>query len=445
MADLGDLCRVAVEAARGGEAIEAYAEESRRTEVSARRGAVEGLTFAEARGVGIRLVDAGRLGYAYVADPSEDDVRAAVDAARENAALAQADEHNVLPAPERAAPIPELYRDAQASMPTEDKVGLALDLERAATSTDPRVRKVDECQVGDAASRIAIASTRGVDAEYSRTDTWCLAVTIAEADGDTQTGFSYRIGRELGELGWEEVAAEAARRAARMLGARKPETTKVPVVLDPFAGMEFLGVLASALSAESVQKGRSLFADRVGDRVGSDAVTLVDDGTLLAGPGASPFDDEGVPSGRTELISGGVLNGFLHNSYTASRGDTTSTGNAHRAGYRSTPGVGTTNFYVEAGPRSFEELLREADGGILIEDVSGVHSGANPISGQFSVGATGLRIDGGDVADPLREMTIASTIPDMLQAVSAVGSDLRFFSSVGVPSILIGEMTVAGI
>jgi PmbA protein len=445
VADLGELCGVAVDAARDGEAVEAFAEESRRTEVSARRGEVEGLTFAESRGVGIRLVDGGRLGYAYVADPSEEDVRRAVEAARENASLAQEDDHNVLPSPERAPPIPELFREAQAAMPTEEKVRLAVDLERAATSTDPRVRKVDECQVGDAASRIAIASTRGLDAEYARTDTWCLAVTIAEDDDDTQTGFSYRIGRELGELHWEDVAAEAAVRAARMLGARKPDTTKVPVVLDPFAGMEFLGVLAGALSAESVQKGRSLFADRVGDRVGSPALTLVDDGTLLAGPGASPFDDEGVPSGRTELISSGVLNGFLHNTYTAARGGTASTGNAHRAGYRSTPGVGTTNFYVEAGARTFEELLREADGGILIEDVSGVHSGANPISGEFSVGATGLRIRDGALSDGLREMTIASTIPEMLQAISAVGSDLRFFSSVGVPSILIGEMTVAGV
>ena len=445
MAELGDLCQTAVEAAQDGEGIEAYAEESRRTEVGARKRQVEGLTFAESRGVGVRLVSGARLGYAYAADPSEDEVRATVARARENAALAGEDPIHVLPEPTFVDPMPELFREEQAAMPTEAKVALALDLERLTTTTDPRVTKVDECQVGDAVSRMAIANSNGLAAEYARTDTWCLAVTLAEEGGETQTGFSYRIGRELGDLDWETIATEAVERAVAMLGAQKPPTARVPVVLDPFAGMSFLGVLAGALSAEAVQKGRSLFADKVAEVVASPAITLVDDGRLLDGPGACPFDDEGVPSRRTELISGGTLRGFLHNSYTAKRGGTTSTGNAQRAGYRSTPGVGTTNFYLEAGAKSVPELMLEAEDGVLIQEVSGVHSGANPISGEFSVGATGLRIRGGAGAEGLREMTIASTIPDMLKAVSAVGSDLRFFSSVGVPSILIGEMTVAGV
>ena len=173
--------------------------------------------------------------------------------------------------------------------------------------------------------------------------------------------------------------------------------------------------------------------------------TLVDDGRLLAGPGASPFDDEGVPTARTELISSGRLMSFLHNTYTARRGGTASTGNARRGGYRSVPGVGTTNLYVEPGRASPADILSQAEGGVLIQEVSGVHSGANPISGQFSVGATGLRITGGAIGEPLREMTIASTVPEMLTAVAAVGNDLRFFTSVGVPTILIGEMTIAGV
>ncbi|HET9249385.1 MAG TPA: metallopeptidase TldD-related protein, partial [Actinomycetota bacterium] len=205
-----------------------------------------------------------------------------------------------------------------------------------------------------------------------------------------------------------------------------------------------LGVLAGALSADAVQKGRSLFAGLVGEQVGAELFTLVDDGTNVDGPGASPFDDEGVPSGRTELFTKGVLNGFLHNAYTAHKGGTTSTGNGKR-GYRAAPGVGTSNFYLDAGETPRDELLRRAEGGVLIQDVSGVHSGANPISGEFSVGATGLRISGGSLGEPLREMTIASTLPDMLTSIAAVGDDLRFFSSVGTPSVLIGEMTLAGV
>jgi PmbA protein len=185
----------------------------------------------------------------------------------------------------------------------------------------------------------------------------------------------------------------------------------------------------------------------VGEQVGSEFVNLVDDGRRLDGPASAPFDDEGVPTGRIDLFSGGVLNGFLHNTYTALRegGDRRSTGNASRAGYRSTPGVGTSNFYLAPGLLSFEDILASAEGGVLIQDVTGVHSGANPISGDFSVGATGLRISGGALGQPLREMTIASTIPDMLKAIAGVGDDLRFFSSVGTPTVLIGEMTLAGV
>ncbi len=217
------------------------------------------------------------------------------------------------------------------------------------------------------------------------------------------------------------------------------------MVLDPGAAVAFLGVLAGALSAESVQKGRSLFAPLVGEVVGSDAVNLVDDGRLLDGPGAAPFDDEGVPSQRTPLIDRGRLGGFLHNAHTAHRGNTLSTGNAGRAGFRSPPGVSTTNLFLAPGTSPPGELLRRAEGGVYIQEVSGVHSGANPISGEFSVGATGLRISGGELAEPLREMTVASTLRKMLEGVVATGNDLRFFGSTGSPTVLVGEMTIGGL
>jgi len=442
--ELADLCAAAVEAAEGAEQVEAYAEEQASTKVEAYRGEVEGLSFSESRGVGVRVIVGGRLGFAYAADPSLEEVRTTVARARENAALATPDEHNVLPATEPIEPMDGLFFESLAALTTADKVPIALDMERIATTADPRVIKTDSVQYGDTVGRVAIASTAGVRGEFSGTGCWAVVVTLAEQDDETQTGFSFKIARRLEDLDTAWVANEAVERAARMLGATKPATERVPVLLDPFAASSFLGVLAGGLSAESVQKGRSLFADLVGERVGSEAFTLVDDGRLIEGPGAEPFDGEGVPTGRTELLTGGVLSGFLHNTYTARRGATRSTGNATR-GYRSTPGVGTTNLYVEPGEPSLEELLRRAEGGVLIQDVSGVHSGANAISGEFSVGATGLRIAGGELGEPLREMTIASTIPDMLQAITAVGADLRWFSSIGVPSILIGEMTLAGV
>lgn len=448
MSELADLVRAAVETAESGEQVEAFAEEERRTEVSALRAEVEGMTFAESRGVGVRVIRDDRLGYAWASDPTEDEVRTAVAHARENAALAEPDPANGLPDAAPVEPMPELFHPGSAAIGVDDKVRMALDMESYAIARDPRVTKLDLAQVGDVTSRVAIASTTGVDVSYDRTDAWVVVVALAVDGEETQTGFSFTIARGLDLLDWHTIADEAVDRGAQMLGAVKPTTAKVPVVLDPFAASNFLGVLAGALNADNVLKGRSLFADQVGNQVGSAAFTLVDDGRRADGPAAQPFDGEGVPSGRTELVAAGELRGFLHSTYTARRagGGQRSTGNGSRGGYKSAPSVGTSNFFVEAGEGSQQTLLAEAEGGVLIMDVSGVHSGANPISGEFSVGATGRRIGpGGTLGEPLREMTVASTLPAMLAGVRAVGEDLRFFSSVGTPSILIGEMTVAGV
>ena len=442
--ELLDLCLSAVEGAEGGEAVEAYAEESRRMQVRARAGQVESMSSAETRGVGIRVIVEGRLGYAYASDPSRKEVGRAVAKARANAELATEDQANALPPPRAAPELPRIFRQGQLSVPTERKVTLALELERATVRSHARVGKVEQAAYGDSVSRVAIASTTGRADGYVRTDCWCASSALAEDGNETQTGFGFRLGREVDELDWMACAQEAALRAARLLGARKPRTARVPVVFDPGAAVSFLGVLSAALSAESVQKGRSLFADLLGEEVGSEPVDLVDDGRFLDGPGAAPFDDEGVPTERTPLIERGRLAAFLHNTYTARRGNAVSTGNAGRGSYRTAPGVSPSNLYLAPGSVSPEALLRRADGGVFVQEVSGVHSGANPISGEFSVGATGLRISGAALGEPLREMTIASTIPDMLRAVVAVGSDLRFFGAVGSPTVLLGDMTVAG-
>jgi PmbA protein len=401
--DLPDLCRAAIRAAPGDEAVEAYASETRRTEVKARAGEVESLTFSDTRGVGVRVVSAGRLGYAYAADPSLEEVAEAVARASANAELATPDEGNALPGAGRIQAMPQLFRAEQAELATERKVALTLDLDRVATRTDPRVRNLERASYADAVARVAIVSTAGIEQEYARTDCWCAVSALAEADGEAQTGFALRQGRHIEELDWLGCAGEAVARASRLLGARKPPTAVVPVVLDRHAAAAFLGVLVGALSAEAVQKGRSLFASRVGEVVASEAVTLVDDGRLLEGPAAAPFDDEGVPTQRTSLIQRGRLAQLLHNTYTARRGRTLSTGNAGRAGYRSPPGVSSTNLVLEPGRLQLAELLARADGGVYVQDATGVHSGANPVSGQFSVGATGLRITGGALGEPLRD------------------------------------------
>jgi PmbA protein len=440
VADLLDLCRAAIAGARDGEEAESYAEETRQATVRARDREVDSFSSSESRGVGVRVVVDGRLGYAWAADPEPAEAASLLEAARDNAAFSTPDDANGLPSATEAQPIPDLFRQRQAELSAERKVSLALNLERRAIEAEPSVRRVEEAVYGDAVSRIAVASSAGLAAEYSGTDCWCMVLALAEGNGETQTGHAFRVGREIDELEWEEAAREAAERGARMLGATKPPTQRLPVVLDSWAASSFLGVLAGSLSAEEVQKGRSLLADRVGEEIGSNLLSLVDDGRLTDGPAASPFDDEGVPTDRT-------VRGFLHNTETARRGGTASTGNARRSSYRGVPGVSPSNLFVEPGNETPEELLSRAGRAVYVQDVTGVHSGANPVSGEFSVGATGLRVEEGALAAPLREMTVASTLLDMLTAVTAVGADLRFFpggGAIGTPTLLVGEMTVAG-
>jgi PmbA protein len=307
------------------------------------------------------------------------------------------------------------------------------------------VTKVESARYGDVLGSVAIASSSGVTGSFAVTHAWCVAVALATRDGESQVGYGVDAARALEDLDPGPVAEEAAERAVRMLGAAKPKTRTVPVVFDRMVAPSLVGVLLSGLSAEEVQKQRSLFADKLGERVGAEGLQLVDDGRLVDGPGAAPFDGEGVATRRTVLIDDGVLQGFLHNTATAARGRTASTGNATRASFKSTPGVSAHNIFLAPGTLDQAALLARAGEGLLVQDLSGVHSGANPITGDFSVGVSGLWFRGGELAEPVREATVAAHLLDILRGIEAVGSDLRFTTgSVGGSSLLVGQMTVAG-
>jgi PmbA protein len=451
MSDLLDLAASVVARASDGEGVEAFAVHSVDTSVTAFDGEVESLSSSETRGVGVRVVVDGRMGFASTSDVSEDGLAYALAEARSNALLGTPDVGNVLPSPPASAyeAVPSIYVAGLESVPAADKVAAALELERATRAAHPLVTAVDSATYGDSRSSVAIVSTTGVSAEYARTDVYAYVAALARTADDTQTGLGLTQGRSFDALDLTHAATEAATRAARLIGARKPATARVPVVFDPLVTASFLGVLASALTAEAVQKGRSLFAGRVGSAVAQAALSLVDDGRLAEGPAAAPFDDEGVPTRRTPVISDGVLTGFLHSTETAARegGGAVSSGNASRSGFNASPGVAPSNMFLDGVTVPPTEILARGEGGLYVQDVSGLHSGTNPVSGEFSVGATGLWIRGGALAEPVREVTVSSTLLEILLGIAALGSDRRFYpfgGSYGGATVLVAEMTVAG-
>jgi PmbA protein len=294
---------------------------------------------------------------------------------------------------------------------------------------------------------VALANSRGFSAGYEATQTWAYASAFAGEGADLMTGLGVQLGRDPDELDAEGIGVEAAERALALVGARQPESRRCPVVLDAFVAASFIGFIGSMLSADAVQRGRSLFAGREGDEIADGALALVDDATDPGGPSSAPFDGEGSPSRRTPLIGGGRLLSFLFDTRTARKAGRASTGNASRGSYRSPPSVGTTNLVLEPGEEELEGLFRAAGDGLFVTDVAGLHSGVNPVSGTFSVGATGRLIQGGEAGAPVRELTIASDLVSMLKAVQKVGSQARwvpFGGSVKAPPILVAEMAISG-
>jgi PmbA protein len=450
--DLLGLAQRVVDRARTGEQVEAFATHGIGTSVTVFDGEVETLTSSESRGVGVRVIVEGRLGFASTSDVSDEGLTYALEEARSNAAYGTADVGNVLPLPRDTSglePLPSLVAEGFDEVPTARKVAMAIELERLTRAADARVTGVAAAVYGDGLSRGAVASTTGISAAYSRTDAYAYVSAMARAGDETQTGLGLSMGRGAGDLDLDAAAREGALRSTRLLGATKPKTAGVPVVFDPIVTATFLGVLADAFSADSVQKGRSLLADKLGELVAGKGLSVIDDGRLPEGPGSAPFDDEGVPTGRTVLVDHGELRGWLHNTETAARsGDPSrSTGNASRSGHTSTPGVAATNLYLAGDEMPVGEILRKAGTGLYVQDVTGVHSGVNPVSGEFSVGATGLWIRDGELAEPVRELTVSSTILEMLKAVVALGDDRRFLpfgGSLAGATLLIEGMTVAG-
>ena len=322
-----------------------------------------------------------------------------------------------------------------------------MSVERAARGRDSAITNVEDTVYADSREQVALANSRGFTGSYEVTTCHAFAYAFAGEGAELMTGIGVDTARDPGKLDAEMIGHEAADRALGLRGAKQPPSRRCPVVLDTFVAAAFAGLIGSRLSADAVQRGRSMFAGKEGQKVGSELFNLFDDGTVAEGLASRPFDGEGVAIGRTELIRGGNLKTFLFDSYTGRKEGRDSTGNGIRSGYRGGPGVGTTNLIMEAGAASLEELIAEAGDGLYVTDVKGLHSGVNTVTGQFSVGASGRLIENGRLAAPVREFTIASDLITMLEQVKACGAGSRwvpFGGSVRAVPLLIGEMTVAG-
>jgi PmbA protein len=402
-------------------------------------GDLEHFVSAQSQGISVRVIKDGRTGSSHAGTLDETAWREVLAEARENATLGSVDEWAGLAEPDGVAIVEqELWDDNLDAFDTAKKIEIAKELERAAVGADPRVR-IDDSNYSDGATEEAFATTMGIRSSGRSNSCYASVSVMADDAGETQTGWAYALGKNPAEFDLAKAGVEAAKKATGLLGAVKPPSKRTTVVLDPMVTAQFLGIIGSTLNGESVVKGRSLFANRLGEAVASPLITLVDDPTDSRAYTASEIDSEGLAARRNVLIKDGVLQMFVHSSYSARRAGTKSTGNAVGGG------VGCLALQLTPGTKTQAELIADIEEGVLIQSVQGLHSGVNPISGDFSTGASGVMIRNGKVAEPIREFTIASTLQRMLLDVLAIGNDVDWLPmrAAGV-SMVIADVTMSG-
>jgi PmbA protein len=414
---------------------EVLATESRELSLSAFEGRLEEITQATQGGIGVRVVVEGKVGYAYTEERTLEALDWVMQEARDNALLQSGG--GFIPAGSALGRHDLLGEGLSA--PLEEKQAAALTVE-ATLRQDARVRQVPRTAYQEQEVQVVLGSTKGASGGYRTGVGMVGGSAILEDGGAPRQSWNVDYSREFHALEPGKTALELIQNTARLLGARPLKTGKYRAYFEPKAFAQLLGVISFMFSAKNVLEGKSLLAGKIGEKVASGLVTIVDDPTLPGGIGSRPFDAEGTPARRLVIIEKGVLKSFAHNSETARKMGVEPTGNAQR-GYKGVLGVGHANLFLEPGSGV---RLEE---GIVVTEMMGLHAGANPISGDFSLQALGLKLEGGEVAYPVENFTVAGNLLSLLQNISAVGEKLEWEywgMALGAPMVEVAELSFAG-
>ncbi len=452
---------------KGCDKAEVFIKTAKRLSVKAKDSKVEALESSREFGISLKVIKRQKLGFSFTTSPVKINRQAGRQVRTEfvpntyrggvediiNNALKGADwtdADKYVDIPDYSPPSDVLVLDEKIeNLKEEDIIRNALLLERTSLDYDKKIRKVRTAEIELAIGKTTILNSRGVNISYKSSYLSAHVDTLATNGQDSQMGWDFASSRKLSDVDFVSIARGASKRALALLGAKKISAIKAPVIFEPSVAADFLEILSSSMSAEAVQKKRSFLADKVNKSIISPLISITDDGLMPWGIGTRPADDEGVPATKKELVSKGILTGFIHNTYTANREGTQSTGNAARRSFKSLPGIDTTNLYInKAGVRGQESgredrgLIKSMSKGLLILEAMGVHT-ANPISGDFSIGISGLWIENGKVLYPVKEAIIAGNILELFKRVEKVGNDLKFYGKIGSPSLLTGEMDIS--
>ena len=438
------LLKAALDA--GIEAAEVYDAAHDSFRAMSHNGEVDNYSVASRAGLSLRGLYQGKMGYAATEADDEEAIAQLVDGVIESAQLVEDDAVQEIYRGDEKYPEIDNYAPALDRVSEADKLKLLLDMEKCAlASGDERIKQVDYNMISTSSGSTRIVNTYGLN--LSQRDNMAVAyLSVVAKEGDrVATGSGFAFGRDFSALNAEKIAREAVEEALFYLNAAPVPSGTYRVIIDHRRMPDLLSTFSNVFSADAAQKGMSLLAGREGETIAAPCVTLMDDPHRAGGLASSGFDSEGVATQVKAVIEKGKLTTLLHNLKTARKAGVKSTGNAGRGSYASPVGVSPSNFYFKPGDKTLAELMADMGSGIVITEVSGLHAGANPISGDFSLLAKGYTVENGRKGQPVEQITVAGNFYTMLKNIRAVGSDLEFPGSpVGSPSVDVGEMNIAG-
>jgi len=425
---------------------EAYMTSGESFEVDILEGAIKEYNVSVSCGLCFRGIYGGKMGYASTQIMDEEAIELLIEGVKGNAELIETDDGESIYEGDTDYPEMDFWNTETVAIPASEKIALSLELEKKVKALDPRVKRVEGCGISSSTGVTRIVNSKGMDVSMRRARIGAGVAPIVEEDGKSNFGFAVRNDYSMQSINIDEIAEKAVTEAVSGLGAESIPSGSYRCVLRRDIAGHVLSTFSGVFSGEAARKGISLLRGREGEIIASDVITLIDDPLLEGGPASRPFDSEGVKCFTKYVIENGRLMTLLHNRKTAALMGIKSTGNASKAGYTAKVDIAPTNFYIKPSEKSFDELLEEVGDGIMITSLMGLHSGANGISGDFSLGAKGFEIKGGKLVRPIEQFTVAGNFFDILKNTVAVANDIDFAAagSICCPSMYIGEIKVAG-
>jgi PmbA protein len=446
--DLKELAHDMVQRAMrsGATAAECVIREGDEFSTLVRLGEVETLKESGSKSIGVRVFNGKRAASTHSSDFTPAGLDRMLKSAIELAKITSEDPFAGIPEPSQLGSLSgdlDLYSADVYSLPGEERIAYARRAERAALDFDTRIKNSEGGSFDAATGHKILANSHGFVGEFRRSYCSVAAIPIAQDEkGGMQRDYWFSVARSLDRLeSPEHVGKVAAQRTLRRLGARKLKTQQVPIIFDPLVANSILGHIFEGVNGDSVYRGASFLAGKLGEKIAASQVTVIDDGTMVGGFGTSPFDGEGIPTRRTVVIENGVLKSYVLNTYTAKKLGLQTTANASR-GLAGTPGIGPGNYFLQPGARNPQQLIGDVKEGLYVTEFLGM--GVNLVTGDYSRGASGIWISGGELTYPVEEITVAGNLKDMFLNISEIANDLEFRGSVASPTIRIDGLTVGG-